>query len=88
MKYNVRYVHVCVCLHIILSSLCVKKMAFCVCLFCNEYNSLCLQMGNSICRGCLIETKLFLSLSDYEKQKSDSFGRIKMSDVITIKLMF
>lgn len=33
--------------YIILSSLCVKKMAFCVCLFCNEYNGLCLQMGNS-----------------------------------------
>lgn len=32
--------------------------------------------------------ELFLSLSDYEKQKSDSFGRNKMSDVITIKLLF
>lgn len=40
-------------IHIMPSSLCVKKMAFCVCLFCNEYNGLCLQMGNSICRGML-----------------------------------
>lgn len=37
--------------------------------------------------GCLIEMELFLSLNDYEKEKSDSLGKTKMSDVIIMKLL-